>query len=191
MPYIDTVLELRDLGDMDEVLRVLERKPLVLLVEKTLFDAVEQILRKSLVIYSVLGLEEGGRVRVLLTYPEHFLTLHRDIEEKSFTLADPEYLYDITFFLRKSELLESRRVSTPLDLVKLLHGSCRHGYRFIYLVSTSVPARAYVLCVSSVIHAVVYQDSLTHTGLRALRLLFYTGPYEVNVYRLRESDLRT
>ena len=178
------IRSVEDLPLIDEV----RKGPRLLVVKRELFDIVESVLKKRMVVTSVEKIS-SEYISFRAAYPEHLCNLHRDILVKSQRLANPEV---ISLLFKVSQFLSRARVKDPFELASTLNVTCRYGYRFLYLVPEPVPSRAFIICggVTGSILAVVLVDVETEIGVRALRHLFHRIPVEIYSFSIRTELLR-
>lgn len=186
MEYEEYAIETpMNLEILSKALKIAKIKPIVLSVRRSLFSVVETALRKTLSLYTVIE-EDEEYVRLYVTYPERFFRLHREFQMKSFLLADPEVMAAL---IRYGEPAGSGTVKSPMQMVTLIKEWCSAGYRFILLTPLYYPGRSYIVCKSGTLQGVVFQESEIHIGVRALRLIFYMGPYRYILYNIRVEEL--
>lgn len=184
---VDTIVEVKDLDDLGNALKVLKKKPVkVVFKNRELFDLYEQTLRKYYILYTITEMTDK-EVGVILILPENIFNIDRRIEEKSYYLANPEV---ISYTIRVSTLREVSHARTPLELAKQIVSACRYGYSFLVLRSEAYNATAYIICKGGEISAVVYKESSVTIGKTALRIIFYRGPYSVAWFEIRREMLR-
>lgn len=184
---LDTVVEVKHPNDIDVALRILKRKPVVVVFRsRELFNLYEPTLRKQYILYTITDMTDK-EVTVLLVIPENFLKLDKRIEEKSYYLANPEV---ISYTIRVSDLEKTVYVKTPLELAKLITRECQYGYTLLVLRSRDHISTSYIICQGNTINAVVYKDTVVVLGKRGLRMTFYRGPYTVMCFKIKPRRIK-
>lgn len=178
--YIVDTVEVTRAEELARVLKQASRKPVEIKLPKDLFSTLETYLRKSRYFYMITSASEYY-VAVTVSAPEALLMLDSDVHPKSYKLSNPLVLHSL---LLASEVVATGRVSSQLDLVKLLL-SKQHGIWLYMLVSDEYYGRAYLLTSGSKVVGVVYMDALTYYGIVALRLLFYRLPFRYVLYSVK------
>lgn len=177
--YVVDTVEVASIEELASVLKQATRKPVEIKLPRDLFSALEPYLKKSRYFYLVTSASDY-HVMVTVSAPEALLVLDSDVHAKSRRLSNPLSLQNI---LQASEVAATGRVSSQLDLVRLLL-SRQHGTWFYMLISDEYYGKAYLLMEGTKVHGVVYMNALTYYGVTALRLLFYRLPYRYVLYMI-------
>lgn len=185
MVLIDTEEVVESPHDLLRVLSVLKNRPVVVNIKREIFEAVEPFLRKDEVLYREIE-GDAERASVIMLYPEHLVKIHRLINQKSYNFADPEL---IAYALKNSEFLAIETIDSPLALVRCVRKHCKTFYKLIMLLSSHQGMRAYILCGQGTVIAAIAQEVRTEIGIKALRKIFYYGPYEALIYRIKHEQL--
>ena len=176
---------IRDIGDM-QVLDKLEKGPLTIAVKRSMYDSVEEILKKRMIVFSVEKIT-SEYVVLKAAFPEHLCRLHKEILLNSHKLANPDVIW---YLFKTSRFISYSRVKDPFELAEFLNKMCSRGNRFLYLLPRHMFAKGYILCggTTAQIRAVVYEDYTTHIGVKALRYIFYQVPLEIFVYAVQINN---
>lgn len=177
--YVVETVEVSDVDDLINAIKVARRKPVELIVPRNLFTMLEPHLKKSRYVYLVTSASDKNVV-VSVAAPEALLFLDYEFHSKSYKLANPMSLYSV---LSASDVEATGVVASQLDLLRLLL-SKRHGIRLHAFVSDEYYGRAYLLTSGSKVCCTVYMDALVYYGNEALRLLFYRLPYRYVLYKV-------
>ena len=173
------IKSIEDIANLKEV----EREPKVIAVKRSIYTSVEEILKKKMIVFSVKDITDEYVV-LRVAYPEHICRLHKQVLLKSHKLADPDVIW---YLFKTSMFIDYRRVKDPFELADFLNEACSKGHRFLYLISSNMYAKGYIVCggTSASIHGVVYEDYIVLIGVEALRFIFYSIPLEVFVYAIQ------
>jgi len=173
--------DLRELGEVD-------KGPVLFVVRREFYDAVDHYLRSKRVIVS---LEDVSKEYISLkaVHPRFVYRASRHLQHNSHKMADMRVL-EAAF--RVSKFSEMKSFSDPLEFFYYLSSTCRKGYKFVFAVSRRVPTKVYILCggVEGAVLAAVGEDPTIVLGEEALNTVALRLPLDVVVYSISLEALR-
>ena len=173
MVIVDTTVRVEDSYGLLEALQKAQVRPIYVVVGRELLEEVEVHLRKAMLLYRKVG-EDEREVRLLVLAPETLFRIDRDIAQKSDWLADPDVIATV---FKLFPVVSIEELESPNDVLRFTVGSCKNKYNFLTFISTGGWGYAYVTCVNEVILAAVFADQELSYGIKAIRKIFYFGPY--------------
>lgn len=180
--YVVETFKVDTVEELVSAIKVAKRKPVELVVPRTLYTMLEPQLKKMRYVYLVTSASDE-HVVVSVAAPEALLLLDDELQSKSHKLVNPLSLHNV---LSISTVEATGVVASQYDLLSLLL-SRRYGVWFYMFVSSEYYGRAYLLTEGSKIHGAVYMNALIYYGELAIRLLFYRLPYRYVLYRVEVS----
>jgi len=149
-------------------------------VKREIYDMVDRSLRFEMMIQTIESVEKDY-ITIYVAYPENLVLTDKNIQYKSRLLSDPEV---IIYLMETSTFKTTTTCNDIHDITTKFQSTCSQSPRFIIAKPESDIGYGYIVCggTHGVIHAVVFDEALTHLGIEAIRYLFFNLPFTLFIY---------